>query len=91
VQRASAITRGASAFGTPPRPPPHGDKKTKRPWGNGQSDSGPWAIDNGTLGHWNLGEQVGQGDNAQCDTGIWGTGTKKHWDNGTLDNGAMDK
>jgi hypothetical protein len=35
--------------------------------------------------------RTGQGDNAQCDDGIWGTGTKDERDNGTVDNGTMDK
>jgi hypothetical protein len=57
-------------------------------WTIGQWTMGNIQWDTGTL---ELGEQVGQGDNAQCDNVIWGTGTKKHWYNGTLDSGTMDK
>jgi hypothetical protein len=51
---------------------------------------GQWG--NGTLGHWDSGTgRAGQGDNAQWDNEIWGTGKKEQWDNGILDNGTVDK
>jgi hypothetical protein len=62
---------------------PHGDKETKRPWGNGQSDSGPWGR--WTTGQWDIGiKRTGQGDNAQLDIRTLGPGRRTngamgHW------------
>ena len=42
------------------------------------------------MGQWESGTgRTGQGDNAQCDNGIWGAGTKEQRDNVTVGNGTM--
>jgi hypothetical protein len=73
------------------------DNGTKRPWDNGQSDSGPWVNRQwdtgtmkmgeqakGTMGQWHFGK-LGQWDKGAM--GQWDTG---QWDSGQVNNGHVD-